>query len=604
MGTHPIFESDFDCLTEMLHDLLMALRGIPGGFFEVKASDGVTFCAKSRGAYCVFIGNGEIDIVNKLLEFGTIRAKLALAVDGGDDDEDDVYVKAFRCGVQDAMHMYDMALVAIETEYLSGREEKLAELYAEVEPWRRTLTTLLHVAAKVQVEGVRGAVLLDHLNSIMDGTLGDVMVHDAVAHVLCQLEFHLFNHLGKWLILGEFTESFFIVRDEETDQPRCEMNQLPNVVSDDTLERIILIGSSLLMLKSKKIDHSAYSVKAYEMFNQLNLEKGEMDELPMVSPCKRIKWRSFDKVIHELEDSISAYVWDIFITKSNLIKEIAWLKDVYLLKRGDLHATYYDFVQALAAGGAKVPILQMSIKWQKSLDLVGLYYLDETFAVTLKKQEIKREFIDAYQGAKHTIWSQMYLTFVGDQQRIFVKEQSVQFYRAAYRLLVRIRNCRSQLHKNTMGRQCRENSVNLGRFQIDGFLAQLEQYIDIEVLETEWAAFAATLGMKRFRAVSKGHFKYVTNVSRKLFLHDAATVTRLLVVLSAVETYAAVPGEPQLLQKFNLAHNGLIDQLTKVQRERPDAHVNTLLAMLGGYRERRVQGKAPGIDDDKMDGIL
>jgi hypothetical protein len=110
----------------MLHDLLMALRGIPGGFFEVKASDGVTFCAKSRQAYCVFIGNGEIDIVNKLLEFGTIRAKLALAVDGDAvDDTDDVYVKAFRCGIQDALHMYDMALVAIETEYLSGREEKL-----------------------------------------------------------------------------------------------------------------------------------------------------------------------------------------------------------------------------------------------------------------------------------------------------------------------------------------------------------------------------------------------------------------------------------------------------------------------------------------------
>ena len=99
----------------------------------------------------------------------------------------------------------------------------------------------------------------------------------------------------------------------------------------------------------------------------------------------------------ELEDKISSYVWDIFITRSNLLKEISWLKDVYLIDRGDLHSSYYDAVQKLVDSGNPVKSCDLSTEWRKSLDLCELYHLVETFSVKIGKQEIKREFIDAYQ---------------------------------------------------------------------------------------------------------------------------------------------------------------------------------------------------------------
>ena len=45
---------------------------------ETVKSDQVTFKLKERSKYCVFIGNGEIDLVNQLLELGTMRAKLKM----------------------------------------------------------------------------------------------------------------------------------------------------------------------------------------------------------------------------------------------------------------------------------------------------------------------------------------------------------------------------------------------------------------------------------------------------------------------------------------------------------------------------------------------
>ena len=62
-----------------MHDLLMALHGIPGGFFKQK-EDAVTFVTLARSNFQIFIGNGEIELVNSLLNLGSIRAKLGLYV--------------------------------------------------------------------------------------------------------------------------------------------------------------------------------------------------------------------------------------------------------------------------------------------------------------------------------------------------------------------------------------------------------------------------------------------------------------------------------------------------------------------------------------------
>ena len=62
----------------------------------------------------------------------------------------------------------------------------------------------LKLAAQVEVEGTTGPVLLDNLNSILSNTVGDDKLHYAISFVLAQVERRLYNHLGKWLIFGEY----------------------------------------------------------------------------------------------------------------------------------------------------------------------------------------------------------------------------------------------------------------------------------------------------------------------------------------------------------------------------------------------------------------
>ena len=48
------------------------------------------------------------------------------------------------------------------------------------------------------------------------------------------------------------------------------------------------------------------------------------------------------KIILNFEDNIGAYVWDIYITKSNLIKEITWLKGSGLLFKLFLWVNFFN----------------------------------------------------------------------------------------------------------------------------------------------------------------------------------------------------------------------------------------------------------------------
>ena len=160
--------------------------------------------------------------------------------------------------------------------------------------------------------------MLDVLNELFATTVSNDRLHFAVSHVLAKVEWRLLNQLGKWLTLGEYrngflvftlyktlfsktfkSEGFFIV--EVDGQPKGEINLLPKKISDETLERIIFIGSSLLMLKSKKIETIGYTTDASNIYNSLILKEGEADELPMISPVRRINWRKFEQVFTHIQ---------------------------------------------------------------------------------------------------------------------------------------------------------------------------------------------------------------------------------------------------------------------------------------------------------------
>ena len=68
------------------------------------------------------------------------------------------------------------------------------------------------------------------------------------------------------------------------------MNILPRRVSDHMAEKMIFIGASVQMLKTKKIDHLSYSRQVIDdIAVNFRLKQGELDELPQVAPCDRFR---------------------------------------------------------------------------------------------------------------------------------------------------------------------------------------------------------------------------------------------------------------------------------------------------------------------------
>ena len=247
-----------------------------------------------------------------------MRAKLGMYL-RSDMLESCSYLAAFQRGIEDALQFsYDKKLVDLESEFLSGAEEKLGELVSVLDKYRQVLETLLRLSGKIIEDSIEGPVVLDVLDELFAQTVSNDRLHFAVSHVLAKVEWRLLNQLGKWLTLGEYrigfyisvcvriwrcvletskSEGFFIV--EVDGQPKGEVNLLPKSITDENLERIIFIGSSLLMLKSKKIETVGYSTDASTIYNSLILKEGEPDEIPMISPVKRINWRKFEQVFRK-----------------------------------------------------------------------------------------------------------------------------------------------------------------------------------------------------------------------------------------------------------------------------------------------------------------
>lgn len=70
----------------MLNDLLMALKGIENGVFQIVESPmGKRFVYLKRSNSNTFAAQGEIDVINKLLVYGTQRMKIQDYIDETDE---------------------------------------------------------------------------------------------------------------------------------------------------------------------------------------------------------------------------------------------------------------------------------------------------------------------------------------------------------------------------------------------------------------------------------------------------------------------------------------------------------------------------------------
>ena len=121
------------------------------------------------------------------------------------------YLAAFQRGIEDALQFsYDKKLVDLESEFLSGAEEKLGELVSVLDKYRQVLETLLRLSGKIIEDSIEGPVVLDVLDELFAQTVSNDRLHFAVSHVLAKVEWRLLNQLGKWLTLGEYRIGFYI----------------------------------------------------------------------------------------------------------------------------------------------------------------------------------------------------------------------------------------------------------------------------------------------------------------------------------------------------------------------------------------------------------
>jgi len=551
----------------------MALKGMENGVFQlVESPVGKRFVYLKRSNSNIFAAQGEIDVINKLLVYGTQRMKIQDYID--ETGEDDVYISMLKRGIKDfAYRVYDRELVVLESDWQNGQHETLSEIYVTMNKWERTLTNVLDLIKRVKTKTKSGAAIMDHLFDIFDVSSHDQILHKSISHILAAVEHILICHIGKWVISGAISPGFFI-------------EEIENSNSNEA-EKICFVGNSLRILKfQSEINPEElrnYCNQAVTIFNGLRLKQGAKNENDQETSVPRLAWKQFGAVLNQMENLISDLIWDVFFTRGNLVPELGLLRDILLLNRADLFSNFYDLVQEHSVHEPKLRTTDLTFYWQQSLDraeMDGDSTVCQKFAVSLKSKaddQNQGKLPDPYFNSESSIWSKISLNYTDETFRIFVSNLSRHQYESIYRLIARVRILKNQLIGNG------KLEKTTCRFQMLLFVSQIEQYFFTEI-EIEWCQLNKALQTKRFRAVQKAHQNYIFSITKKLFFFTPVLMQSFQQLLLLCEEYKDVSDgtdSSKSLMEYEAARTKFVNCIQELKSAKSEPFYSSLLLTLG-----------------------
>ena len=184
------------------------------------------------------------------------------------------------------------------------------------------------------------------------------------------------------------TSSSFFVNKQEDGKFSLDINTLPLQISAVSANKILFIGTWTNTLRQRvselgaESDFQQLSDDFVELLQKLRLEKGEMDELRLVtlSPT-RMNWRAFSGVIEEAEQRIMRFIWQTCLKDGHLIAALRDLRDVFFLNRGDLYLSLYETIEENYNHKSTPSRFDLTRKWNAISWACGFDKAENRFAI-------------------------------------------------------------------------------------------------------------------------------------------------------------------------------------------------------------------------------
>jgi len=378
----------------MLHELILALNGHPGGVFIKSANEDIHVVTGLP-----FLHPTEEALLNRLCRLATHYCHFQnfirqygnapfSSVSGG--NLHGIYGRAVCAGLDHVLDPYRKDLLKLEEELLTDKNLTPAHIQTSLEQYQLLFPALLAALTQILQQKAHGGLLLEILHRASQ--CGMVHVRAAFTKMMFSCHSVFYKQLSAWLLHGMLQDKYaeFFIQPAASKTPSSASSieteddlalsattqkqihhllamsksgevrsddfqfclnaeMLPSYIPPRVAQKILFVGESVAMFeRNRKSSSSIYTGGQQQNGSILGERCDEYaQELLALSKQPEFNLMQFDATIDRIRTYVAEALWVLVVEQAGLLSQLRCVKDFYLIGRGELFQAFIDQAHSL-----------------------------------------------------------------------------------------------------------------------------------------------------------------------------------------------------------------------------------------------------------------
>ncbi|XP_034247180.1 gamma-tubulin complex component 4 [Thrips palmi] len=571
----------------MLHELLLSLRGFPGGLLDT---------AIEMVEVSAFIHPGERGLIEKILKIAAEYRQLRNFVEVHKDQtrvlkplpyqndpkealKPGLYLQAFCYGIEEALVPYHKEIVQLESRFLSDPHCSLIYVLYRVTPYGTLFQALNTLIREVTTQKLHGCQLLQLLYQNLVTAVSEV--EEALKKILLRCHTCFFKQLSSWVLHGVLKDSlheFFIQPAEAVSnhpmsssymEYKIAPNLLPSYIPLSLANKILFIGQTIVMISNDPRDRNADASSA-SILGRNDMDPALWDQcgqqyferLSQISQSSLLNIGYLDETVEIIRGFITEQLWKLAVEQAQLPMQMRLIKDMFLLGRGEL---FLEFIKVAESILDRSP----SANFSREINQAFRSAAHKILLSSEEEMKIDKFYFGTSDCSSTTLavnngWTALVLHYrVSWPLHLVFTPEVLDSYNQLFGFLLRVKKTQRQLHHlwtfqmTNKSQRWQDSRIWKIRTWLMFIVDHLQYYLQVDVLESQWTIFQNAVESTRdFEALRHAHMN---------FLASTLSQTFLLLGSAQNEPSATSYQKPESL-KDNPVHNSLSGLLRLCER--------------------------------------
>ncbi|KAM6058610.1 gamma-tubulin complex component 4 isoform 2-T3 [Chlamydotis macqueenii] len=548
----------------MIHELLLALSGYPGGVFTWSKRGGLQVSQELP-----FLHPSETSVLNRLCRLGSDYIRFAEFVEqytGHVQQQDHhasqqnqsglhgIYLRAFCTGLDSVLQPYRQALLDLEQEFLADPHLSISHVNYSLDQFQLLFPSVMVMVEQIKSQKIHGCQILETVHKHSCGGLPPV--RSALEKILAVCHGVMYKQLSAWMLHGlllDQHEEFFIKQgpssgnvpsqpEEDDDdlgiggltgkqlrelqdlrlieeenmlapslkQFSLRVEMLPSYIPVRVAEKILFVGESVQMFENQNVNLTR---KGSILKNQEDTFAAELHRLKQQSLFSLV---DFESVVDWIRSTVAEHLWKLMVEESDLLGQLKIIKDFYLLGRDVNVAFQQSAHKVLLDDDNLLPLLHLTIE----------YHGKEHKDTSQTREGPSREL--SPREAPTSGWAALGLLYkVQWPLHILFTPAVLEKYNVVFKYLLSVRRVQAELQHcwalQMQRKHLKSNRTDAIKWRLRDHMAflvdNLQYYLQVDVLESQFSQLLQQITATRdFESIRLAHDHFLSNLLAQSFI--------------------------------------------------------------------------------------